>query len=119
MYPNGPTLFEMPAITPEYSRTRRERAMRRALEHANQNWVRIATNVICDLAFSRQSFTTDDVWTVLETAYPSVTTQEPRALGPLMRSAARQGLIRATGGYIPSTRPACNARPIMVWECKP
>lgn len=93
--------------------------MQRVLAHADKGWVQTANDVIRDLAFSRHTFTTDDVWQILERDYPSVTTPEPRALGPLMRSAARQGLIHPTGDYTPSNRPACNARPIMVWECRP
>jgi hypothetical protein len=41
---------------------------------------------------------------------------EPRALGALMREAARNGLIEATDRVRPSERPQCHMNPKRVWR---
>lgn len=40
----------------------------------------------------------------------------PNAVGAVMNSAARQGLIEPTGVYIRSTRPSCHAAVVRVWR---
>lgn len=43
-------------------------------------------------------------------------THEPRALGALMREAARAGDIEATDAWALSERVACHRRPLRVWR---
>jgi len=69
--------------------------------------------VLYTLASERQRFTTDEVWARLD---PDMRTHEPRAMGAMMRQAAKAGLITATDGYEQSTRPECHARPVRVWQ---
>jgi hypothetical protein len=91
----------------------RDEAVTRVGDHADPDWVEQTLDVIYCLAVAQAEITTDDVWaTVGEVA----ATHEPRALGAVMRQAARLGYVRASDRYIPSARPACHARPVRVWE---
>jgi hypothetical protein len=89
-----------------------QEAMQAAEDHADEGWLRAARQEIAALAASGEPWTTDHVWYRLEQL--GVTTREPRALGALIRKAARDGLIRQQG-YTPTTRPEAHARPIPVW----
>jgi hypothetical protein len=79
--------------------------------NANPDFITEATAVVEHLAATRVEFTTDDVWQRL-----SVGTHEPRALGAVMRKAAKAGLIRRTNRVQVSVRPSCHQRPVAVWE---
>lgn len=79
---------------------------------AHEGWLRAARHTIGCLIAEGVPFTTDTVWFRLEAL--GVKTSEPRALGSLMRSATKSGLIRQ-GGYVKTTRPEAHARPIPVW----
>lgn len=89
-------------------------ALLRVDEHADPDWKDVARDAIAFLATTRHEFTTDDVWAELDRH--SATTHEPRALGALMRKAARQRLIAPTDRYVTSTRAACHSRPVKVWR---
>jgi hypothetical protein len=91
----------------------RDEAVTRVGAHADVDWVAHILDVIYCLAVAQEEITTDDVWaTVGEVA----ATHEPRALGAVMRQAARLGYLRVTDRYVPSARAACHARPVRVWE---
>lgn len=75
-------------------------------------WMDRARPVVLQVAEGRFDFTTDDVWYALGDDRP----REPRALGALMRSLAKDGAIRATGEYRKSVRVDCHARPVAVWR---
>jgi hypothetical protein len=90
-----------------------QQGMDAAVAGADEGWLRAAKQELAALIQSRQPWTTDIVWFRLEAL--GVETPEPRALGGLIRSAARAGLI-VQRGYTPSTRPECHARPVSVWQ---
>jgi hypothetical protein len=77
---------------------------------ANLAWREDAITVIRALASTRKQITADDVWAHLE--HPP----EPRALGHVMRRAAKLGIITPTRTYKPSKRQACHGRPVRVWR---
>lgn len=83
----------------------------------NMDWYAAALQAIRALAarYARtgERFTTDDVWEALEARL--VNTPEHRAMGAVMRDAARAGTIAPTANYQKSRRPACHARPVRVW----
>lgn len=88
-------------------------------ENADEAWLRMALSVVRALAEQSVgavsfTFTTDDVWAALD-EIPEVATGEPRAMGAVMRQAAKLGWVRATSHYRKSTRVACHARPLRVW----
>jgi hypothetical protein len=82
-------------------------------EHADQEWIVLATGIVKALAAGRHPFTTDKVWTMLERI--PVATHEPRALGAVIRRLARDGIIIKTGAYVNTTRREAHSRPIPVW----
>ena len=87
--------------------------MQRAADHADSAWLQAANRIVQQLARSQEPFTTDQVWYRLEQA--GVATHEPRALGAVMRRAAKAGLVEQVG-YRPTSRPEAHARPIPIWR---
>jgi hypothetical protein len=92
----------------------RDEALARVEQHANDAWKAEAMRAVVRVARERGRFTTDDVWQALGGL--DVGTHEPRAMGAVMRQAARNGWVRATDEYVKSGRAACHARPLRVWE---
>jgi hypothetical protein len=67
----------------------------------------------------RRMFTTEDVWAYWrEHTDPNVASflHEPRALGGLFKIASERHMIRATGRYVPGTRPEAHGRPVRLWH---
>lgn len=87
--------------------------MDRATNAANIKFVRMARWWVEQWSAQRKTFTTDDL--LLALAELDVDTPEHRALGGVIRTAARDGLIGATGRYVPSTRPVSHYRPCREW----
>jgi len=96
------------------ARKARDEAITRVEENANPEWKRLAKFVIRDLALERTSFTTDDVWHLMEQRN-NPTPHEPRALGALMKAAASAGFIAPTNQWVESSRAVNHSRPIKVW----
>lgn len=94
----------------------KEDAIAEAEEHANSAWRETALAVVWNVARYSRLFTTDLVWADL--AHQPVATHEPRAMGAIMQAAAREGTVRATERYWPSTRAKCHGRPVRVWESR-
>ncbi len=60
--------------------------------------------------------TTDDVWETLSLMDSAPELHEPRAMGPVMRRAVREGLLRPTSIFRPSAMPQNHRRPVRVYE---
>ena len=82
---------------------------------ADPVWKTNAKRAVFDLASTRTTFTTDDVWNLLQKRNEEAP-REPRALGAIMTAAASKQIIRASANYVESTRPECHRRPIRVWQ---
>ena len=80
-------------------------------EHADADWLHEARVVLVKVCATHTTFTTDDLW-----AKGLPMPREPRALGAIMREAAKAGVCVATDTYARSTRPECHTRPIRVWR---
>jgi hypothetical protein len=93
---------------------RRDDAIDRVDENAQKDWKDAARVAVAALASLKDTFTTDDVWKLLETQ--GYQTHEPRALGAVMRRAARNGLIESTDRTRLSERPECHRRPVRIWR---
>ena len=91
----------------------RDEAITRVQWNADPEWFRHALIVVYSLAMAKQTFTTDDVWAALGS---EITIAEPRAMGAVMRMAARDGICITTRHYTNSTRRMCHARPLRVWQ---
>lgn len=92
----------------------KQEAMKRSMNHANPDWKAAALDAIVEVASKQASFTSDDILAVLDRL--DVKTHDTRALGGILTAAARLKWIRKSGNYVPSKRPACHSRPILIWE---
>lgn len=100
----------------------RDQAMGQAQQGTDPDWETKATTAVRDLATASQDgtmatrgFTPDDVWVLLEERRVPPP-REPRALGPILKRAARAGHIRAVG-FTESTRR--HGAPVRIYEAGP
>lgn len=101
--------FELPFPTPAAAVSPAARVERnRELDAA---WQDAAIREVETLARSRDEFTTDDVWEVL-----NMPPREGRQIGALMAACRARGFIEKTDATRPSDRPNCNRRPVRVWR---
>jgi len=91
-----------------------DEAIQRSDDHADQAWKKLAVMAVEALSLRGKPFTADDLWDEMQVF--NISTHEPRALGAIMRQAARAGQIRNTGTFVKSRRPECHQRPVAVWE---
>jgi hypothetical protein len=82
--------------------------------HASNTWKEEADQVVRHLCKTRQFFSADDVLEQIKS-----TTPDNRALGQVMKDAARNGLIRSTGRYEQSRIAKRHRRPVAIWESIP
>ena len=109
----------LPKISPQKKRSlfdQAERAKQSGVEesyqHANTVWKSAASSALVQLAKAKETFTTDELWEIL--AKQGIHTAEPRALGAIMQSAHRSGMIKSTGKYVASYRR--HKAPIILWS---
>lgn len=89
----------------------REAGIDRVETGAGFDWLNRAMAAVHRLARSRATFTSDDLWKLVGDP-PG----DPRALGAVMRGAARDKLCETTGTTVKSQRVVCHRRPIAVWR---
>lgn len=91
-------------------------AAERAGRAADPDWMIAAINAVKTVASRQPTFTTDDVWALL--ANSGQETPEGRAMGAVMRRAAKEGIASTTEPpeYRPSVRSECHGRPVRVWK---
>ena len=85
--------------------------MGRAEENAEAEWMKRAKQIIADQPIGSE-FLAEDLVDAIEST--GLTTHTRKALGPVIRNAARDGLIVKTGEYRPALRGHC--RPMPVWK---
>lgn len=90
-------------------------AINKVQRNADPAWLASAYSVLRDLCARQFYCNSDQVWAALEARGVS-TPHEPRALGAVMRQGVRDGLIEATGEWVPSERAECHGRPIQKWK---
>ncbi len=83
--------------------------------HADPEWYSLALQAAKDCALSIDSFTSDDVWNLLDSRKAPIP-HEPRAMGAVLKDLADMGRITATGDWRVSKRRVCHGRPMMVWR---
>lgn len=112
---DNPTLFDQQAEAKQAG----DEGVARAEAHADAEWFELAKRVVYAMSVaSTREFTADDVWEVMELRYPDATTHEPRAMGAVMRHAARAGWVRSTGRYVPGRRKVGHGHPTRVWASR-
>ena len=94
----------------------KDEAINRVEANANAEWRVAAYKACCLCAQQWIELSTDDVWELMESLFPDCRTHEPRAMGAIMRQAARAGKIEASGEYFKSRRPQCHGRPVAIWD---
>ena len=79
-------------------------------------WSELAYRTVELLTQRQATLTTDDVWTRIE-HLPKP--NDPRALGPVMLRAQRNGLLTRSGSFRVSQHKANHKRPVAVWLSVP
>jgi hypothetical protein len=97
----------------EQAEAARDDAIAQVEANADRNWMVAAQAAVAVLAMTHDEFTTDDMWAALREVDG---THEPRAMGAVMRAAARRGLIVKTDRVVNSRRAECHARPVAIWR---
>lgn len=90
----------------------RDEGIDRAEAHANPRFKAEAFFLIATIPLGAE-FTTDYIWRLLP---PDCRTREPRAMGAIIRSAFKQGLIEQVPRTIKSIRPIAHRNPKQVWR---
>lgn len=103
-----------PVMDATKSAGNRDAAMDSVDSNANEAWKTAALQAVKRCAMHRIKFTVDDVWEFFPDGAPGV--HDRRAMGPVMRRAASENWIEATGEYRPSTQVTGNAGPRRVWK---
>lgn len=101
-------------MTIDGSRAARDEAMERVEAHAHELWKEKAQDCLDWLIRERERWTSDDFWEAMAEHYPTVTTHEPRALGPLLARLTRDGRIEQVGTQA-SRRVVHHAHPLKVY----
>lgn len=89
----------------------KEKAIDTVELHVNPEWKAEAMQAVELLATLHHTFTTDAVWALIKSE-----THEPRAMGAIMRTATKNGIITPTDIHMPSLRKASHRRPVRVWQ---
>ena len=92
----------------------KEEAIARVEANANEEWKQAAYLAMYFVARQQEYLTSDDVWSGLVDG--SASTHEPRAMGAILKRAAKEGIIVATDDWRVSSRPECHGRPVRVWR---
>jgi hypothetical protein len=87
----------------------RDAAIAQVDANADDEWKRYALGFVAEVSGVLDDFTTDDLWDL-----GLIKPREPRALGPVMRRAAKRGLIATTGEFRKSRYRNC--APLPVWS---
>lgn len=92
----------------------KQQGMEAAYQYADLDWKQIASKALMQCAQTKPEFTTDDMWAIINET--GVVTSENRAMGAIMQSASRAGMIKATGYFLPSKRVSKHKSPTRVWQ---
>lgn len=79
-------------------------------------WKKAAGEALIAVAKQNQSFTTDEVWAYL--ANLGIHTGENRAIGGVIQSGIRAGVMVHTGNYRKTDRKEAHKRPISIYQSK-
>src|SRR6188472_3623600 len=93
----------------------RDAALERVARGTDPQWMKNADRAVVACAHTRPEFSSDDVWATLE-LWGVPGPHEPRALGPVMMRAVKDGTIVKTGRYVQSELGRNHARPVAVYR---
>ena len=89
--------------------------MDRAELHADPEWKRIMLICVLEVAKRKPFFSTDDLERWRLVYFPNHTTHEHRAIGPIMREAAKLEYCVKTLDWVESSQKINHQRPMRVW----
>lgn len=99
------------------AREARDDGMQTVDENADEEWRRVMSELVVKVAKQRRTFTSDDVFDLLDALPRKPVTHDLRAFGPVMMRAIKDGVCRkADRASIPSRRASLHASPRTVWE---
>jgi len=98
----------------DQSEHKKQEGIEAAYQGARSYWKEAAQKALVECAKRYQEFTTADVWVIVDAQ--GLTTSENRAMGAIMQSASRSGMIQRTGRYKETTRVSQHRRPIAIWS---
>ena len=93
----------------------RDEAVDRVGRNAPTEWKAHATEAVLHVARMTPIFTADEVWQRLE-ILNQAEGANPKALGAVLSSLARDGVIETTGNYRKSVLPRRHQRPVAEWR---
>lgn len=93
-------------------------ALGRVEANAPMDWKTAARLAVIRVAQTRAEFIAADVADEIARCHPTAKTHEPRALGAVMRWAARVGMIEATGRVRPCGRASQHNTPVAIWRSR-
>ena len=106
------TQFEF-NFDPVRSAQARDEAMVRVERNAHEEWKDVALEAVYQAALVNGKFIVDEVWRYMP---PDVSTHELRAMGAVMKKAAKAGWIIGTGEYEPSAKVSTHKGLRHVWR---
>ncbi len=107
-------IFSGPPITAV--EVKRE-AIARVERNANQDWLDAFRRALEIVARRTLRFTADAIWEQFEKDYPQPYQHEPRAAGPVVVRAIKDGVIVTVKNmFWNSNRRSCHNRPIQVYQ---
>jgi len=89
----------------------------RSYESALEIWKEKAHAALWRVANRGEEFTVDDIWIELDKDWTTFRPREPRAMGGVLRNAARSGLIIQVG-YAKTAQVSGHRHPISKWRKK-
>ena len=99
----------------------KEEAIERVRASADPSWMNHAWAAIVMVCHESHAgwttITSDLVWERLA-EWHAPKPHEPRAMGPVMRRAVKEGLLRPTSTFRPSAMPQNHRRPVRVYEVR-
>lgn len=107
----APTLFDR-----DRAAAAGQAAANRAGRNSTARFRHAAAAAVAWCATHHETFTADDVWAQMVDAGGVPSTNDNRALGAVMRWAARDGLIEVTDQVRPSARVSLHGSPRRVWR---
>jgi hypothetical protein len=100
---------------PDAADDARDEAMDCVEEGADPEWHAFVSALIVEVARSHAEFTTDEIER-LRVMRGGPSTPEPRAMGPLMKNAARAGVCAKTDRVRQSAQVCNHRRPMQIWR---
>jgi hypothetical protein len=80
-----------------------------------KNWEERAFSAVVDAAHSYESFTTDDVWEMLE-IFGEKPPADSRRMGSVIKRAEAENIIISTFAFRRSRRSINHGRPVRLWR---